>query len=221
MGLFDLMGRLLRSQFNHFHQQLEDPEFLLDEITTQMELELIELRRALAEAIAVSKSTERQGLAQQSAVQRWHERAQRALDKNNEALAREALQHWQSYQTQEKHVAQALGEQQQVIDRIRTDLLTLEQKYYAIKSQKSLYLARFKAAIAAQKLAEITSQGHPQSASHLFEQIELKILELEAQGELAARPPDPLEPQFRRLEEQSIEQTLAQLKTQKQSQAKE
>ncbi|BFM40590.1 PspA/IM30 family protein [Synechocystis sp. LKSZ1] len=221
MGLFDLMGRLLRSQLNQFHQKLEDPEVLLEEMTAQMELELIELRRALAEAIAVSKSTERQRLAQQGIAQRWYERAQLALDKDNEGLAREALQHWQNYQMQETSLATALTEQQQVIGKIRADLLALEQKYFAIKTQKSLYLARLKAAIAAQKLVEITSQNRSDGVSHLFEQIELKILEMEAQGELVTNQPDPLESQFRYLEQQSVDNALAQLKARKYQQPRD
>ncbi len=217
MDLFERIGRVLRSQLTHLQSAPQEPEQLLEEMTARMELELIDLRRGLAEAIAISKSTERQRLSQRSTAQRWYDRAQLALEKDNEALAREALDHWQAYHSHEQTLEKALGEQQAVIDRVRRDLRTLEQKYNTIKTQKSLYLARLKSAIAAQKLQEISDSLNRNSASSVFERMELKILELEAQGDLPSPSTDPLDQQFQQLEKQrQLEATLAQLKAQRQ-----
>ena len=56
MGLLDRIGRVIRAQINSLGNEAQDPEKLLEEMTAQMELELIEMRRALAEAIATHKS---------------------------------------------------------------------------------------------------------------------------------------------------------------------
>jgi phage shock protein A len=183
-----------------------------------MELELIEMRRALAEAIATHKSSERQLAAQQIAAQKWYERAQLAIDKGNENLAREALEHRQAYQHHIQVLEQSLAEHQPVIRRLKGDLQTLERKYSEVKAKKSLYLARLKSAAAAQKLQEMMGGMDHLSVSSLFERLENKVLELEAQSDLTSFINDPLEQKFATLEDQKgIEATLNQLKAQRRS----
>uniref|UniRef100_UPI003F77842A Chloroplast membrane-associated 30 kD protein n=1 Tax=Synechocystis sp. PCC 6803 TaxID=1148 RepID=UPI003F77842A len=189
------------------------PEDLLERLLGEMELELIELRRALAQTIATFKSTERQRDAQQLIAQRWYEKAQAALDRGNEQLAREALGQRQSYQSHTEALGKSLGEQRALVEQVRGQLQKLERKYLELKSQKNLYLARLKSAIAAQKIEEIAGNLDNASASSLFERIETKILELEAERELLNPPPSPLDKKFEQWEEQqAVEATLAAMK---------
>ncbi|MBE9203957.1 PspA/IM30 family protein [Synechocystis salina LEGE 06099] len=213
MELFNRVGRVLKSQLTHWQQQQEAPEELLERLLGEMELELIELRRALAQTIATFKSTERQRDAQKLIAQRWYEKAQAALDGGNETLAREALGQRQSYQSHTEALEKSLGEQRAVVEQVRGQLQKLERKYLELKSQKSLYLARLKSAIAAQKIEEIAGNLDNASASSLFERIETKILELEAERELLNPPPSPLDKKFEQWEEQqAVEATLAAMK---------
>ncbi|MEB3190796.1 MAG: PspA/IM30 family protein [Snowella sp.] len=216
MSLLTRFRQVIRAQWTSLGQESQDPEKLLTEITAQMELELIEMRRALAEAIATHKSSERQLAAQQMAAQKWYERAQLAIDKDNENLAREALEHRQAYQHHIRALEQSLAEHQPVIQRLKGDLQTLERKYSEVKAKKSLYLARLKSATAAQKLQEMMGSMDNLSASSLFERLENKVLELEAQSDLTVLVHDPLEQKFATLEDQKgIEATLNQLKAQR------
>ena len=218
MSLLTRFRQVIRAQWKSLGQESQDPEKLLTEMTTQMELELIEMRRALAEAIATHKSSERQLAAQQIAAQKWYERAQLAIDKGNENLAREALEHRQSYQHHIQVLEQSLAEHQPVIRRLKGDLQTLERKYSEVKAKKSLYLTRLKSAAAAQKLQEMMGGMDHLSASSLFERLENKVLELEAQSDLTSFINDPLEQKFATLEDQKgIEATLNQLKAQRRS----
>jgi len=218
MSLLTRFRQVIRAQWTSLGQESQDPEKLLTEMTTQMELELIEMRRALAEAIATHKSSERQLAAQQMAAQKWYERAQLVIDKGNENLAREALEHRQAYQHHIQVLEQSLTEHQPVIRRLKYDLQTLERKYSEVKAKKSLYLARLKSAAAAQKLQEMMGSMDNLSASSLFERLENKVLELEAQSALTSFVNDPLEQKFATLEDQKgIEATLNQLKAQRRS----
>lgn len=218
MGLLARFGQVIRAHWTNWGQEINDPEKLLTEMTSQMELELIEMRRALAEAIATNKSTERQLAGQQVAAQKWYERAQLAIDKGHETLAREALEHRQSYQHHIQILEQSLEEQRQIIRRLKGDLQTLERKYSEVKTKKDLFLARLKSAAAAQKLQDLMGNIDHLSASSLFERIENRILELEALSNLNNLTNDPLEQKFARLEDQKgIEATLSQLKAQRRS----
>ena len=213
MELFNRVGRVLKSQLTYWQQEQEAPEQLLERLLGEMELELIEMRRAMAEAIATFKSTERQREAQKLIAQRWYDRAQGALDEGNEDLAREALNHRQSYQMHTESLGKSLEEQRSVIERVRGELQKLERKYIDLKTKKSLYLARLKSAIAAQKIEEIAGNLDNATASSLFERIETKILELEAERELLNPPPSALDKKFEQWEDQkAVEATLAAMK---------
>lgn len=215
MQWLDRFGRVLRSQLTHWQQQQEAPEQLLERLLNDMELELVEIRRALAAAIATYKSTERQREFQKLTATKWYERAQGAVSQGNEPLAREALTHYQSYQDVIQSLEHSLAEHWQVIERVRGELQALERKYDALKTQKSLYLARLQSAIAAQKIQEITDNMTGDRASSVFEQLESKILTLEVERSLGDPQAQSVEQKFRQLEqEQRISATLEAIKAQ-------
>ncbi|MFM7876449.1 MAG: PspA/IM30 family protein, partial [Microcystis panniformis] len=83
MGLLDRMGQAIRAQVNSLIQENQDPEKLLEKAILEMEGELIQMRQALAAAVATQKRTERQRQQQEKAAQTWHERAQLALHHGN------------------------------------------------------------------------------------------------------------------------------------------
>lgn len=202
MGWLERLGRVVRTQIDSLVKEAEDPEKILEQAIMAMEQELIEMRRALAEAIATQKSTERQAASYQMAAQKWYDRAQISLQKENEALAREALIQRQSYLERAKALQTHLEQQTGVISQVKKDLRSLEQKYIEAKAKKNLYLARLRSALATQKLHEISGNFNGASSISIFEQIETKILELEAESELMNAPlKDSLDKKFTALEE--------------------
>ncbi|PSF37982.1 phage shock protein A [Aphanothece hegewaldii CCALA 016] len=210
MGFLDRMGHFIRSQINNLILENEDPEKILEETVTAMEQELIRMRQGLAEAIATHKRTERQYSQYQKAAQTWHDRAQMALDKGNETLAKEALVKWNNYQTSASPFKNQLEPQRSIINRLKKDLLSLEQQYTEAKTKKSLYIARLRTASASQKMQEYLSDLN---SRNIFERVETKIIELESQAELSSAYHDPLERQFISLEEgNDVENEFAKMK---------
>lgn len=198
MSLLDRMGQAIRSQINSLIRENEDPEKILEETVAAMEQELIRMRQGLAEAIATQKRTERQYSQYQKAAQTWHDRAQMALDNNNEALAKEALVKWNQYQTNASPYKNQLGQQREIISRLKKELLSIEQQYIEAKTKKSLYIARLRTASASVKMQELSGNLN---SKNVFERVETKLIELEAQVELSEVYSDPLERKFMSLEE--------------------
>jgi phage shock protein A len=130
------------------------------------------MRRALAGAIATSKSTERHLANHQAQAEKWYERAQIALDKDQEPLAREALTHRQGYLTQVESLSQQLIQQKTIIDKLKQDLRTLERKSLEAKGKKSIYVARLRSALASQRMQEILGDVENGVSSGIFEKIE-------------------------------------------------
>ena len=184
-----------------------------------MEQELIAMRRALAEAIATHKSAERQLSRYEKAAATWYERAELAMAKGGESLAREALFKRQSYQQQADSIQSQLIEQNEIIQKLKNELRTIEHKEREAKAKKSLYLARLRSAMASQKLHEVLGDFDPYNSDNLFERIDQQILELEVQSTTIGEFSDPLESKFRELENnKKVEQEIAKLK-EKNSQA--
>jgi phage shock protein A len=208
MGWIDRMGQAIRAQINSTIRENEDPEKVLEVALMEMEGELIAMRQSLAEAIATQKRTERQLQQQEKTAKIWHDRAKLALEHGHEEKAREALGHWQTYNSQMLPLQTVLARQVGLIQNLKKELLTIERKYAEMKAQKSLYVARLRSASASQKAREILGDL---STNPVFDRLEAKVLEMESGLELT-RESDPLERQFMALEEQKqIEAELARI----------
>ncbi|MDJ0659266.1 MAG: PspA/IM30 family protein [Crocosphaera sp.] len=219
MGWLERVSRVVRGHLNGLVNEAEDPEQLLNEAINQMEQELIAMRRALAEAIATHKSAERQLSRYEKAAETWYERAEMAMAKGSETLAREALLKRQSYQQQADSIQSQLIEQNEIIQRLKDELRKVEHKEREAKAKKSLYLARLRSAMASQKLHEVLGNFDPYSSENLFDRIDQQILELESQSAMMGKIPDPLESKFLELENsKKVEKEMAKLKA-KNSQA--
>ena len=125
MSLFDRIGRVITSNLNDLVSKAEDPEKILEQAVVEMQENAVKMRKALALAIATQKKTERQYEKNQQQVATWQERAQLAISKGNETLAREAL-------IKKKSFAEALNaleiQLQQQIDQQQTENERLQER---------------------------------------------------------------------------------------------
>lgn len=201
MGLIDRMLRVIRANINHLIGEAEDPEKILEQTILDMQEDLVELRQAVAGAIATKKRTERDLSNAQSNADSWYNRAQLALQKGDENLAREALTRRKSYQETASAMKGQLESQNTIIDRLKQDLRTLESKIAEAKTKKDMYIARARSAQASQKVNEMMGRFNPSGSLSAFERMEEKVLQLEAQSEAIAQlGTDDLEKKFAALE---------------------
>lgn len=217
MEWLERISRVLRSQINSLIKEEEDPEKVLETAIAQIEQELIAIRRALAEAIAINKSAQRQLVQYQNMAEKWYERATIAIEKGNDPLAREALINRQNYQIKAKTIENQLEQQNQVVEKVKQDLRILERKYSEAKAKKSLNVARLRSAIASKRLQEIVGNLNSGSSSSIFEHIESRILDLEVESQITqSLSTDTLEKQFMSLEmDKIIDTEIVNLKAKK------
>lgn len=200
MGLLDRFLRVVRASVNDAVRGAEDPEQLLEQATADMQENLLQLRQAVAVAIATQKRSERQYDQALTQAREFYNRAQSALAKGNEALAREALSRRQSYLETAQALEGQLQQQQTSVQQLKANMRTLESKIAQARTQKDMYIARARSAKASQKLNEMITQVSGSS----FAQIEDKILDMEANAAAAAElndlSQDDLEKKFSALE---------------------
>lgn len=215
MGLFDRISRVIRATINSLIGQMEDPEKILEQTVIDMQDDLIKLRQAVAQAIAAQKRSERQQSQAQSMATEWHQRAQLALQKGDETLAREALVRRKSYQETADALQSQLSQQSAIVAQMKQNMVALESKLAEAKTKKDMYIARARSAKASEKLNEMMGRVGTSSAMAAFERMEEKVKDLEARAEaIAELNTDTLEQKFQSLESGDVDAELAQMKAQ-------
>lgn len=215
MGLFERFNRVVRANLNSFANKAEDPERVLEQLVLEMQDKLVELRQGIASAIATQKRTERQIANSHITSEEWYRRAQLAIQQGNEPLAREALTKRKSYQDTANTLTTQITQQREVVAKLKKDMRTLELKITEIKTKKDMYIARVRSAEASVRLQELLGEvSGVTSSTSVFDKVEDKILQLEAQNEvLAVSGNDDLEEKFAAIESSpDIDQELAALK---------
>jgi len=205
MGFFDRIWRVIRANLNALVSKAEDPEKILEQVVLDMQDDLIQLRQAVAQAIATQKRTERQYSQAQTTANDWYQRAQLALQKGADELAREALVRRKSYDETATAMQAQLTQQAVVVDQLKQNMKKLESKISEAKSKKDLYIARARSAKATQQINEMmgnVGMGNvgTGSAIQAFDRMEEKVLQLEAQSEaITELSMDDLEQRFEKL----------------------
>lgn len=201
MGLFDRIGRVLRSNINATVSAAEDPEKMLEQTVNDMQEDLVKLRQAVAGAIASQKRLEQQYNQAQTQSDEWYRRAQLALQKGDESLAREALTRKQTFATTATSLKQQLDLSTNQVETMRKGLTGLESKIAEAKTKKDMLKARARSAKATEQITQAMGQIDTASAMSTFDRMEEKVLEMEAKSAaIAELAGDSLADQFAALE---------------------
>ncbi|MDJ0706443.1 MAG: PspA/IM30 family protein [Leptolyngbyaceae cyanobacterium MO_188.B28] len=201
MGLFDRVSRVIRSNLNAAVSSAEDPEKILDQAIIDMQEDLVQMRQAVAGAIASQKRQQQQYNRAQTEANNWQQRAQLALSKGDESLAREALVRKKAQTDTAASLKTQLDQQSASVETLKRNLIALESKIAEAKTKKDMLKARASAAKANEQLQSTMGRLGTSSAMGAFERMEEKILQLEARSEAAAEIAGAdLESQFAALE---------------------
>ena len=201
MGLFDRLSRVVRANLNDMVSKAEDPEKILDQAIIDMQEDQVQLRQAVARAIAAQKRTEQQYNKNQAEANNWQKRAQLALTKGDENLAREALMRKKTNADTAAALKQQLDQQTTQVGTLKNNLIALESKISEAKTKKDMLKARAKAAKANEQLQSTIGSLGTGSAMAAFDRMEEKVMELEASSEAAGELGGVgLEQQFAQLE---------------------
>jgi phage shock protein A len=201
MGFFDRLSRLIRANANAALSSVEDPGKILDQSVADMQSDLVKLRQAVATAIASQKRIANQAEQAESQSATWYERAELALKKGEEDLAKEALARRRTCQETSTALSTQLNSQAGQVELLKKSLLALEGKIAEAKTKKDMLKARAQAAQAQVQLQSAVGNLGTNTSMAAFERMQEKVEMLEANsaaaGELAGAD---LESQFAALE---------------------
>ena len=187
MNIADRFFRVVKSNVNALLSNLEDPEKILDQAVNDMQNDLVKIRQSYAEISASQKRREKQKEQAVKMGDEWYKRAQLALSKNDEELAREALSRRQVQVTIAEDLQKGMSTQSAAIEKLYTSMTQLDAKILDAKRQKDTYVARARTAKTSVQVNDMLSSmsGAGSNSMEAFERMKVKVESLEAQAEVA------------------------------------
>lgn len=175
------------------------------------------MKQTSAAVIASQKSMEAKYSQASKTAKDWYSRAQLALERGDEELAREALKRRRAYQENADSMKKQLEYQTDAVQKMIQNTRELESKIQEAKSKKDTLKARAQSAKASQQVSEIVGNLSTSTSMAAFERMEEKVLQMESQAEAVSGliGNDDLEQKFAALEDGSEEDDLAELKSKK------
>jgi len=212
VGLLDRVRNIVRANVGDVLSRAEDPEKALDQMVADMNENLVKIRQAAALAIAAQNRLQAEYEQRLQAVKDWQRRAELAVDRGDDDLARQALTRKFQYQREADQLHQSVQAQGAHLDELRATVQDLESRIQQAIAKRNQLVARYRTAEASQKLSQELSKSGDMST--ILGRLEMKTADAEAQAaayhELSR---DSLEDRFAQLEDgDNVEDELAALK---------
>jgi phage shock protein A len=201
MGLLDRIGMVAKSNLNALVTAAEDPEKILEQTIYDMQEDMVQLRQAVAQAMAAFKRQEQQYTQAKTQADEWERRAMLALQKGDENLAREALSRKKAQADSAAVLKSSYDQQSGQVESLKKSLVTLEGKISEAKTKKEMLKSRLQAAKAQENLNNMLGKVNTSAPTAVFERMEERVMMAEAKaGASAELGMDNLESQFAKLE---------------------
>jgi phage shock protein A len=217
MGILDRISTLVRANISDLVERAEDPEKVVKQLIIDMKNQLLQVKTQVAAAIADEKQLYQRYQDNQNKANEWQRKAELAVERGQDDLAREALQRRNAFQqTADGFKEQYEGQSRQVAV-LKDALRALEGKINEAESKKDLLIARSRRAKAETQIRTTLSGLDTSGALAGFERMEDKVSREEARANaLAELDADTVEERFALLEtENEVERQLAELKARK------
>ncbi len=218
MALLERVSTLLRANINDLLSKAEDPEKLARQLLLDMENQLMQVKTQVAIAIAdqhllLKKKTEQETLRAQ-----WLRKAELAVGKQQDDLARAALERALSHQRMAEGLGQQHTDQTAEADTLRAAYTRLQQKLTETQSRVELMSTQLRRNRAVQKANTAQAMLDSGMAQRKLQRLSAKVDEVDSRNQaartlLAVASSETLDERFATLEQNDqIEALLLELK---------
>ena len=183
MGIFSRLTDIINSNINSILDKAEDPEKIIRMIIQEMEDTLVEVRSSAARAIADQKDVDRKIGRLKEIQADWNRKAELAISKGREDLAKAALVEKSEAVETEKFLGEEQGRLVEALKRHEDDIVKLEAKLREAKAKKATIDARYKTANNHVRVKRNLHDGRIDDAFERFDKVENRIDRLEAEAE--------------------------------------
>lgn len=184
MGIFTRYRDIVSANINAMLDRAEDPEKMIKMMIREMEDTLIELKSACAGVIAGRKKLQRRLDEISERQTLWAQRAQLAVEKGRDDLAREALQEKRRFTEISERLEHEISEHSGLINQYHEDVRALEAKLTSAKEKKRMLIERHRKARNKKRAQEDIRRMDSSETMARFEHLENRIERMEAEADM-------------------------------------
>lgn len=217
MGIFTRVRDIISSNINAMLDKAEDPEKLVKMMIREMEDTLIEIKANCASGMATKKKIKREIETVIELAKNWDNKAQLAIDKGREDLAREALLEKRRHVERAEALEDELEQAKALVTQCQSDIMQLEDKLGSAREKQRVLVQRHTNANTKKKAQQQIRRYDSSDAIQRFDDFQHRIDRLEADAELVNYGrKTSLADEFKSLEtDTELEKELAALKARK------
>ena len=215
MGIFTRFRDIVSSNINAMLDRAEDPEKLIKLMIREMEDTLVELKASCAGVMANAKKFQRQKEESQFRAKYWEDKAELAVNKGRDDLAREALVEKRRHAERVEALEQEMTEHNGLVDQYQEDIRQLEERLRSAQEKQRMLVQRHIRANKRRRAQEEIRRVDSAESIFKFEDLENRIERMEAEADMVnfGRKPS-LEAEFDSLVvDEEIEKELNTLKS--------
>src|SRR5258705_3851542 len=154
MAVLERVATLVRANLNDLIDRAEDPEKMIKQVILDMENQLLQVKTQVAISMADHHLLQKKQAEQADKAAEWMRKAELAVDKGQDDLARAALERFQSVTKMVDSFKQQVDDQRQQVDILRKALEQLDQTLGEARAKRDLLLAQHRRARALEKASD-------------------------------------------------------------------
>ena len=175
MGIFSRTRDIIAANFNDMLDKADDPTKMIRMIILEMEETLVEVRASAARTIADQKEMHRHTVKLDRLQADWGEKAQLALSKDREDLARAALIEKKRAADMGDQLKQEIAVLDDALRAYEQDIAKLQNRLREARSRQTQIAARLESAENRVKLRTLMTNERVDEALTRFDQLERRV----------------------------------------------
>jgi|SRR5579864_930403 len=180
MALLERVGTLVRANLNDLIDKAEDPEKMIKQVILDMQNQLLQVKTQVAISIADQHLLEKKQKENEDKNAEWVRKAELAVDKKQDDLARAALERSVSYKQMSESFNQQIADQKTQVENLKTALQKLDQKLAEAEAKSDMLVAQHRRARALGKASDAQIAIGDDSKAAAFDRMQRKVMHSEA-----------------------------------------
>jgi len=214
MALLERVSTLVRANLNDLIDKAEEPEKMIKQVILDMNNQLLQVKTQVAIAIADQHLLERKKLENDDKILEWMRKAELAVDKKQDDLARAALLRVESYRDLSANFAQQSEDQKAQVENLKSALRNLDQKLAEANAKADMLIAQHRRARALNKASDARAAMGDGSKAAAYDRMKRKVQRDEVVAQAKTEMiTDSIDDRFAAMEkDEAIDKLLAEIK---------
>jgi phage shock protein A len=218
MALLERVSTLVRANLNDLVDRAENPEKMIKQVILDMQNQFIQVKTQVAIAIADLHLLEKKQKENREKEAEWMRKAEMAVGKKDDALARAALERAMSFKQMATSFDEQIADQRTQVELLRDALNKLEQKIAEAEAKADLLIAQARRTKAVGRAADASAVANGKDKSVTFDRMKNKVMRAEAinQAKAEIEGNGDIDRRFAQMEkDEQIDRLLAEIKARK------